>query len=87
MAPFDPNILEEFLAVLEGRGIERFECELFKIRYFGEPEPAESTDVRGFVVPSRDDDDDHSPDELKKQHSRAFGSPMPLLNPKQPKKE
>jgi len=66
-----------------------FKCDRFTVAFEGEPAEEEegevvSTDVRGFVAPNSDDDDedDYTEDRLARQHSRAFGAPMPLLNPK-----
>lgn len=85
--PLDPDYLDTILGVLEAHNVESFKCHQFSVSFFGEAEEEQetiSTDVRGFHAPSSDDDDDDgmSPEELAKQHARAYGAPMPLLNPK-----
>lgn len=88
-APLDPHYLDAILQVLVGHKLTEFECGMFKASWAppAEAKPNESTDVRGFVVsrPVVDKDDgpesDRSPAALRNAHSRAFGAPMPLLNP------
>lgn len=90
MEPVDPHYLEAILAVLTGNKVTFFKCEQFSVGFAGEQEEEDddkvSTDVRGFQADSSDDEDDFSEDKLARQHSRAFGAPMPLLNPIKPKK-
>jgi hypothetical protein len=90
--PLDLAYLEALCSILEGHKATFFQYGALKIG-FGSPESEDeedeervSTDVRGFQAESKDDDDDDDPEErLRRQHSRAFGAPMPLLNPAPPK--
>ena len=89
MEPVDPNYLEAILSVLTGHGATFFECAQFKVGFVlpeddDEEEGAAVTAI-GFDASPNDDDDEYDPEEsLRRQHSRAFGAPMPLLNPPAP---
>lgn len=82
MEQLDTRYLEEVLAILRNAGATHFRCNDFSVAFEGQSDEEEdeepiSTDVRGFVAPSSDEEDE----DLASMHHRAFGGPMPLLNP------
>ncbi len=84
MEQLDTRYLAEVLAILKDAGATHFRCNEFSVAFEGQPEEEEdeepiSTDVRSFAAPSTTDDEE---EDLASMHHRAFGGPMPLLNPK-----
>ncbi len=83
----DPHYLKAILEVLVDAEVTGFTCPQFSVSFIGgeteDEEDGDGVEAIGFQAESADEGDEEVDVELHGMHHRAFGGPMPLLNPKQ----